>query len=505
MGNTPSQRRGSPSLLRNVALPFGDVPSDLERRPVEATQGILTAKELVGNRGGETQDKEERLVQQMEEGRTAGETENDLRPESPVQKESIERPEGGDIDGHVQAEASRFEMEESKEAHEQDGGHQINEGDAGSDELLMMGDAGVNERRIELTVIQMGRQELEAIEEEKGMKRVRFKEQAAEEEDDEVPSDDETPLRRLINEILLARKETPESMQEEQSESLVEQSPPQIEGPSDEQPASHSLHVSDPQPPSPFRQASPVLPDAPEHDMKVENEVDEARQDESHPQPEQSDAPLRPKDHAPEAGQRDQGPVKLTPGVYTMTTLSWDTALDLHGGNNKYAIAFGVHGGENQQWEFLPLGTGYAIRSMRNAEYLSLDGKLEPGVSIVTIPFRVFWEVEIVEDVIEEEDRDEDVVVRIRWPFTDLNFVLKDAAPGTQAKLSEETSDGCCYWRLHPLAANPAPYAITGQKVKTFDMREETSGGFKTITKTATTTTTTVTTVTKVVSTRHEV
>lgn len=39
----------------------------------------------------------------------------------------------------------------------------------------------------------------------------------------------------------------------------------------------------------------------------------------------------------------------LQAGVYLMSDERWDTSVDLHGGNHREAIAFGYHGGDNQQ------------------------------------------------------------------------------------------------------------------------------------------------------------
>ena len=48
---------------------------------------------------------------------------------------------------------------------------------------------------------------------------------------------------------------------------------------------------------------------------------------------------------------------------------------------------------------------------MRSGSYLSIDGRLETGVPIVAIPYRVSWDVEIVEiPGMENEDEDEALV-----------------------------------------------------------------------------------------------
>ncbi|KAA1473288.1 hypothetical protein DENSPDRAFT_742293, partial [Dentipellis sp. KUC8613] len=119
----------------------------------------------------------------------------------------------------------------------------------------------------------------------------------------------------------------------------------------------------------------------------------------------------------------------LEPGVYTITDASWGTALDLSGGDNRSAIAFSVHGWENQQWEFVPLGPGYAIKSVHNGSYLTMDGRLHDNVPLITTPFPVSWDVEVYSG---GEEDDDDVLVRIRWPHENLIFALRDATPGTK-------------------------------------------------------------------------
>ncbi|TFY75247.1 hypothetical protein EWM64_g8765, partial [Hericium alpestre] len=182
---------------------------------------------------------------------------------------------------------------------------------------------------------------------------------------------------------------------------------------------------------------------------------------------------------------------KLEPGVYTITDATWGTALDLSGGDNKSAIAFSVHEWDNQQWDFIPLGPGYAIRSVHNGSYLTMDGRLHDNVPLVTTPFPVSWEVEVYNG---GEDEDDDVLVRIRWPHENLVFALSDPKGGTKVTLTHDNyaAGQNQYWRLRPRVTK-------GQDAtsSTFNTKDETHGGTTTIT--TTTTTTTIKTVTRVI------
>ncbi|KAI0315945.1 hypothetical protein OF83DRAFT_1061200 [Amylostereum chailletii] len=131
-------------------------------------------------------------------------------------------------------------------------------------------------------------------------------------------------------------------------------------------------------------------------------------------------------------------PRTLDPTVYILSDKRWGSTLDLSGGDNRSAIAFGHHGWENQQWEFSKLGAGFAIRNIRNGGYLSIAdfGALarEGGAPVVATSFPMSWDVEAqsIDSGLEEEEGD--ALIRIRWPESNLFLGLSDAAAGTKVR-----------------------------------------------------------------------
>ena len=79
------------------------------------------------------------------------------------------------------------------------------------------------------------------------------------------------------------------------------------------------------------------------------------------------------------------------------------TAMDLSGADGKTVIGYTMHGGPNQQWEFIPTGHGYIIRCVRRSVeghslYLTTDGSVKHGAAIVASPYPVAWNVEQTDD-----------------------------------------------------------------------------------------------------------
>ena len=78
-------------------------------------------------------------------------------------------------------------------------------------------------------------------------------------------------------------------------------------------------------------------------------------------------------------------------------------ALDLSGADNRTVIGYAVHGGPNQQWEFVPSGRGYAVRCVRRAAdghalYLApREGAVRERVAVVASAYPVTWSVEQTE------------------------------------------------------------------------------------------------------------
>jgi len=110
---------------------------------------------------------------------------------------------------------------------------------------------------------------------------------------------------------------------------------------------------------------------------------------------------------------------KLQPGVYYIESdQNRNMVLDLAGYDWITILAFPKHGGDNQKWEFAPLGPGYSIKSVLKGTYITLNtGAIENG-SLIASPYPVSWEL--------EADGYETGLWRIRWPRSNFIFDLPD-------------------------------------------------------------------------------
>lgn len=63
------------------------------------------------------------------------------------------------------------------------------------------------------------------------------------------------------------------------------------------------------------------------------------------------------------------------------------------------------------QWEIIPLGAGYAIRSIRKGTYVTVDNALEEESFVIATDFPVAWDIEVSRVVADRKD-DEGVTVR---------------------------------------------------------------------------------------------
>ncbi|KAI0354430.1 hypothetical protein OH77DRAFT_1426006 [Trametes cingulata] len=192
------------------------------------------------------------------------------------------------------------------------------------------------------------------------------------------------------------------------------------------------------------------------------------------------------------------------PGTYVLLNARGGTAVDMSGADNKTLIGWPMHGGPNQQWEFIPSGHGYVIRCVRRSKeghplYLTTEAGVGEHIAIVASTYPVSWNVEQTEDGI-----------KISWPNTDLVFTLADSGsknPGTKIQLMRlKSGDPSQLW--HYTRCAPASEPEEGKEVEvrsaravsppatteTVSVTEERDY----ITTTRTTTTTTITTVTEV-------
>ncbi|TFK86956.1 carbohydrate-binding module family 13 protein [Polyporus arcularius HHB13444] len=197
-------------------------------------------------------------------------------------------------------------------------------------------------------------------------------------------------------------------------------------------------------------------------DQPLAEPSDTTRTPRVEPKTEESLAPLNlssvPSQHAAEASDatavaispRDGTPPVWTPGTYVLLNAQGGTAVDLSGADNKTVFGYPMHGGPNQQWEFIPTGHGYIIRCVRRSAeghslYLTTDGSVKHGAAIVASPYPVAWNVEPGEDGI-----------RIHWPNSEYSFDLADwgnSTAGTKIQLAHRREEPCQLWHYTRCAA----------------------------------------------------
>ncbi|KAH9920600.1 uncharacterized protein B0H18DRAFT_880925 [Fomitopsis serialis] len=186
------------------------------------------------------------------------------------------------------------------------------------------------------------------------------------------------------------------------------------------------------------------------------------------------------------------------PGTHVLLNARSGTALDLCGADQRNLIGFPVNMGPNQQWEFIPSGRGYMIRSACPSScglYLTVE-ELRDNAPIVASSYPASWNVEF--------DEGAENAIRISWPNTDFVMDLADwgnATPGTKVQLMHaKAGELCQLWRFTrcaPAQEQEEKIARTATKpviAETIIVSE----GKDHITTTRTTTTTTVATVTTV-------
>ncbi|KAL6303614.1 hypothetical protein BKA93DRAFT_734718 [Sparassis latifolia] len=201
-----------------------------------------------------------------------------------------------------------------------------------------------------------------------------------------------------------------------------------------------------------------------------------------------------------------------TPGTYVLVNARSGTALDLSCGDFRTLTGWPLHGEQNQQWEFVPSGRGYVIRSVCSSScgmYLTVTDGLYDNVALVASPFPVSWDVQVIEH---ESAISLRRAFRIAWPGTDYVMDLADwgcDAPGTKVQLvKHKPREPCQMWRFIPRPASVDVVEKVAQAAMQPILTETiiVSEGTDFVTTTRTTTTTTVTTVTTVTKTaRHRV
>jgi len=195
---------------------------------------------------------------------------------------------------------------------------------------------------------------------------------------------------------------------------------------------------------------------------------------------------------------------KLEPGRYIVTDISSGKVLDLSLDNTRLQ-AFNFHGGDGQQWEFCPCGTGFIINSIRANDFKLFVAvqdlnslHLEGSTKVVPRSLPMCWNVELL-PVGPADTELEDVLARIRLPYTDkIQLTLGFKGSELRAPLFLG-KDVCTFWRLRPVG-NRHEQVVKNTPITTNEPIVEGPGaGVKKTVITTTSVTTTTRTVTRVV------
>ncbi|KAG8735425.1 hypothetical protein FRC11_003279, partial [Ceratobasidium sp. 423] len=118
-------------------------------------------------------------------------------------------------------------------------------------------------------------------------------------------------------------------------------------------------------------------------------------------------------------------------------------ALDLSEGDKQTVIAFQLHGGPNQQWEFQKLDNGnYYIKNVGLGKYLTFPGDANNGKQVIATDGPREWEVRQGFEGVNEKDQLKSI--RIFHPDTEKNLDLKDHGDITAGNIIQlwEKTDG---------------------------------------------------------------
>ncbi|EIW84565.1 hypothetical protein CONPUDRAFT_100750, partial [Coniophora puteana RWD-64-598 SS2] len=85
-----------------------------------------------------------------------------------------------------------------------------------------------------------------------------------------------------------------------------------------------------------------------------------------------------------------RGPIRA--GVYLVARIEEDSAIDLSGDDGRTVIGYKIHKGNNQKWEFSPMGAGYSIKCVGPGTYLSCE-KEQEGATVVAALNPVSWDI----------------------------------------------------------------------------------------------------------------
>ncbi|CAE6437610.1 unnamed protein product, partial [Rhizoctonia solani] len=110
----------------------------------------------------------------------------------------------------------------------------------------------------------------------------------------------------------------------------------------------------------------------------------------------------------------------------SLTQESPIAALDLSGGDQRTILAFPLHRGENQKWEFIPAGGEniYHIRNVGYGKFVTFPDDANDGKQVIATDGPREWEVRTGYEGVNVKDERESI--RIFHPGTEQNIDLKD-------------------------------------------------------------------------------
>ncbi|CAE6467040.1 unnamed protein product [Rhizoctonia solani] len=128
--------------------------------------------------------------------------------------------------------------------------------------------------------------------------------------------------------------------------------------------------------------------------------------------------------------------------------LAHKASLALSEGDHQSLIASLLHGGGNQQWDFMPTGSGtYYIKNASSSKFIAFSGDANDGRQVITTSGPRAWEVRVGYEGIHQKDARSSI--RIFVPGTSKNLDLKDhgnSAAGSIVQLWTQNSDQDQAW-----------------------------------------------------------
>ncbi|KAH9942794.1 hypothetical protein B0H21DRAFT_749888, partial [Amylocystis lapponica] len=109
-------------------------------------------------------------------------------------------------------------------------------------------------------------------------------------------------------------------------------------------------------------------------------------------------------------------------GTYILLNSENGSALDLAGYDGRSILAYPLHGGQNQQWEFTPSGEGNIIRNLSSDDRYLTVREVHIGEPVIATPFPVAW------NVYKMHTDGEEYAIRIAWAETTFVVGLADQA-----------------------------------------------------------------------------